>query len=61
MEQDVGLIVLEHLRDKLCVHVLDVDLLKVLVQHHDGFVQFLLFSILVRVPTLFTLGCNSQH
>ena len=58
MEQNVGLIVLEHLCDKLRVHVLDVDLLEVLVQHHDGLVQFLLCLVSAwRIPTLFTLGC----
>jgi hypothetical protein len=42
MEEDVGLIILEHLSYKLRVHVLDVDFLEVLVQHHDSLVQFLL-------------------
>jgi hypothetical protein len=42
VEKNVGLVVLEHLRHELCVHVLNVDLLQVLVQHHDGLVQFLL-------------------
>ena len=42
MEEDVRLVVLEHLGHKLGVHVLDIDLLEVLVQHHDGLIQFFL-------------------
>jgi hypothetical protein len=42
MEQNVRLVVLEHLRNQLSVHVLNIDLLKVLVQHHDSFIQLLL-------------------
>jgi hypothetical protein len=44
MEQNIRLVVLEHLGNKLGVHVLDVDLLKVLVQHHDCFIQLLLWA-----------------
>lgn len=43
VEEDIGLIVLEHLCHKLRIHVLDVDLLQVLVEHHDGLIQFLLW------------------
>ena len=58
MKKNVGLVVLEHLSYELRVHVLDVDLLEVLVQHHDGLVQFLLCLVSAwRIPTLFTLGC----
>lgn len=46
MEQNIGLVVLEHLRNKLGIHVLDVYLLQVLVQHHDGFVQLFLSFLL---------------
>jgi hypothetical protein len=42
VEKDIGLVVLEHLSHELCIHVLDVDLLEVLVQHHNGLVQFFL-------------------
>lgn len=42
VEQNVGLVVLEHLGNELRVHVLDVDLLEILVQHHDSLVQFFL-------------------
>lgn len=42
VKQDIGLIVLEHLRNKLRVHILDVDLLEVLIQHHNSLVEFLL-------------------
>lgn len=45
MEQDIGLVILEHLRHKLGVHVLDVDFLEILVQHHNGFVQLLLWRV----------------
>ena len=49
MEEYVGLVVLEHLGHQLSVHVLDVDLLEVLVQHHDGLVQFLLCLVSVCI------------
>jgi hypothetical protein len=42
MEEDIRLIVLEHLSHKFRVHVLNVDLLEVFVQHHDGLIEFLL-------------------
>lgn len=42
VEKNVRLVVLEHLSHKLGIHVLDVDLLQILVQHHDGLVQLLL-------------------
>jgi hypothetical protein len=42
VEENIGLVVLEHLRHELCVHVLHVDILQVPVQHHQGLVQFLL-------------------
>lgn len=45
VEQDVGLVVLEHLSDQLHVHVLDVDLLKTLVEYHDGLIELLLLDI----------------
>jgi hypothetical protein len=38
VEENIRLVVLEHLRHKLRIHILDVDLLKILVEHHDGFV-----------------------
>lgn len=44
MEENIGLVVLEHLSYQLCVHVRDVDLLQVLVQCHNCFVEFLLHS-----------------
>lgn len=61
MKKNVGLVILEHLSNKLNVHILDIDLLRIyispmkktknlvaftyleiLVQKHDGFVEFLL-------------------
>jgi hypothetical protein len=42
MEENIGLVVLEHLSHQLRVHVLDVDLLQILVEHHDCLIQFLL-------------------
>jgi hypothetical protein len=42
VEENVGLVVLEHLSHQLRVHVLDVDLLQILVEHHNRLVQFLL-------------------
>lgn len=57
MEEDVGLVVLEHLGDKLDVHILDINLLgairsnllskraaylNTLIHHHDSLVKFLL-------------------
>jgi hypothetical protein len=42
MEEDIRLVVFEHLRDKLRVHILDVDFLEILVEHHDRFIQLLL-------------------
>lgn len=42
MEQNIGLVVLEHLRYQFHIHVLDVDFLQILVQHHDRFIEFLL-------------------
>lgn len=52
VEKDIGLIVLEHLSDEFRVHVLDVDLLEVLVKHHDGLVQFLLHVVSAPVLSL---------
>lgn len=45
MEEHIGLVVFEHLRDEFRIHVGEVDFLEVLVQHHDGFVEFFLGSI----------------
>jgi hypothetical protein len=42
VEEDIGLVVFEHLRDKLGVHVLDVDFLEILVEHHDRLIQLFL-------------------
>ena len=42
VEEDVGLVVFEHLSYELRVHVLDVDFLQILVQHHNGLIKFLL-------------------
>jgi hypothetical protein len=42
VEEDIGLVVFEHLRDKLGVHVLDVDFLEILVEHHDSLIQLFL-------------------
>jgi len=60
MEENVGLVVFEHLGNKLDIHVLDVDFLRsaisnermeakpdyleVLIQEHDSFIEFLLQS-----------------
>jgi hypothetical protein len=42
VEEHVGLVVFEHLRHELRIHVCYIDLLEVLVQCHDGFVQLFL-------------------
>ena len=42
VEQHIGLIVLEHLRHKFYVHILDIDLLQILIQHHNRLIEFLL-------------------
>lgn len=42
VKENVGLVILEHLSDQLRVHVVDVDLLKILIEHHDRFIEFLL-------------------
>lgn len=42
MEEHVRLIVLEHLSNKLNIHILDVDFLQTLVHHDDRLVEFLL-------------------
>ncbi len=49
MEQHVGLVVLEHLCHELDVHVADVDLLQVLVQDCDRFVELFLWSLFSHV------------
>jgi hypothetical protein len=63
VEEHIGLVVLEHLGDKLDIHIVNIDFLldvlvearvegqeqathlQALVQHHDGLVQFLLYSV----------------
>jgi hypothetical protein len=42
MEENIGLVVVEHLSHELRIHIRNVDLLQVLVKHHDSLVEFLL-------------------
>lgn len=43
MEQTIRLVILEHLRHQLDIHVLHVDLLQSAVEHRDCLIEFLLF------------------
>jgi hypothetical protein len=56
MEEDVRLVVLEHLSHELCVHILNVDFLEVLIQHHNRLVQFLLRNSQRLIGRLRKLG-----
>jgi hypothetical protein len=43
MEENIGLVIFEHLSDELNIHILDVDVLQSLVHHNNGLVELLLY------------------
>jgi len=59
MKQHIRLVVLEHLRYKLRVHICEVDFLQVLVEHHDGFVEF--FLLLHQRVSCLLLDISREH
>jgi hypothetical protein len=52
VEQNIRLVVLEHLSNKLYIHVLNVDVLEGLIHHHNSLVEFLLCCCKAKVLAL---------
>jgi len=43
MEENIGLVIFEHLSDELNIHILNIDVLQSLVHHNNGLVELLLY------------------
>jgi hypothetical protein len=65
MEQHVGLVILEHLRDQLDIHILDVDFLRTMLSSSSQFLCSWLYTckflfIIITASFSFSCSCYQQ-